>query len=185
MSTRKVAIELCGKEELTHSAPVVIEVPADASDVEIKELFGHDIEQLLVEVDGEIEWNLDYSGGIVADDTIFIGDSAETTSPDLSFVRDATGQLVCVNNGEAPHMAEAFDVLVERIKADQPVPTEIELELEDDNSITWDTSSLVEAAKGCAFSLSALGCKSLGLPEGSRYADAALLIEARLKEDRE
>ena len=82
-------------------------------------------------------------------------------------------------------MAEAFHVLLEQILAGESVPTEIELELEDDNSITWDTSSLVEAAKGCAFSLSASDCESLGLPEGSRYADAALLIDARLKEDRE
>ena len=88
-------------------------------------------------------------------------------------------------NGEAPHMAETFHVLLERMLAGQSVPTEIELELEDDNSVTWDTANLVEAAKGCLFPLSASDCESLGLKEGSCYADAALLIEARLKEDRE
>ena len=91
--------------------------------------------------------------------------------------------LEAISNGEAPFMAEAFDVLLERIRVSDSIPMEIELELEDDNSISWDTINLVEAAKASAFPLSGSDCESLGLQEGSCYADAALVIEARMKED--
>jgi ribosomal-protein-alanine N-acetyltransferase len=47
----------------------------------------------------------------------------------------------------------------------------------------WGRGIGTEAAKACVFSLSASDCESLGLPEGSRYADAALLIESRLKRE--
>lgn len=86
----------------------------------------------------------------------------------------------CVRN-DAPHMAETFSVLLETIRLGDPIPKEIVLPLEDDNSITWNTVALIEAAQNCTNPLSATECKTLGLAEGSCYADAAFKLSKEVQ----
>ena len=101
MNTRRTVVEIHGKEVLTYFAQVVIGVPSDVSDDEIKQLSGEDIKRLVAEVNGEIEWHLDDSDGIVADDTIHIVDIVDlSASPELVFFRDVTGKLLCATTAK-------------------------------------------------------------------------------------
>lgn len=72
-----------------------------------------------------------------------------------------------------PHMAEALHLLWECVDAGKPAPTEIELELEDDNAITWTVEGLLESAEACPVLLAKGQFEEYGLPSGSSYADFA------------
>ncbi len=89
---------------------------------------------------------------------------------------DATG---CVHNRNFGLMAEAINELWTVVKAGKPISTEFELEMEDDNAIIWDTAGLLKMAKECQCKLSQSECEHFGLTEGSTYADAARVIEAK------
>ena len=71
-----------------------------------------------------------------------------------------------------PHMAEALHELWELI-ANGSTPADVEVELEDDNSITWTVDGLLKAAESCPASLTDNSCQQYGLPSGSTYADFA------------
>jgi hypothetical protein len=76
-------------------------------------------------------------------------------------------------------MAEAINELWAVVKAGKLISMEIELELEDDNSILWDTAGLLKMARKCPQKLSQSECEHFGLTEGSTYADAARVIEEK------
>ena len=84
-----------------------------------------------------------------------------------------------------PHMAEALHQLWERVDACKPVPTEITVELEDDNSITWTVNGLLKAAESCSVLLTDNSCQQYGLPFGSTYADLAEHIKETTKAEAE
>jgi hypothetical protein len=99
MSRRRIVIELSGTESLHYKGRAVIEVPADVSVGEVQDLSGHEIQELMAEADdGGIEWEVNFSCGILAEDEFLIGED-DMTSPNLRFVRDEDdGHLVCVTN---------------------------------------------------------------------------------------
>ena len=48
---------------------------------------------------------------------------------------------------DAPHLAEAFEILCDKVQTEKPVPTEIVVPLEDDNEVRWNTGKLLDEVK--------------------------------------
>jgi len=93
--------------------------------------------------------------------------------------------MITTNGNHQPHLAEALHQLWERVDVCKSAPTEITVELEDDNSITWTVDGLLKAAESCSGLLTDNLCQQYGLPSNSTYADLVEYIKEMTKGEAE
>jgi hypothetical protein len=113
MTTRNITVSLWSRETIISRRPVVIEVPDDATDEEIKELDSDWLNSILDVTDAPSWWDAeDFEDFEVLDEVEVHGDADGDDPVELQLVRNVIGELALCSSMRDYLVEGGWDILV-------------------------------------------------------------------------